>query len=157
MRISRTALVVALTVLIGAWPVLATPRTSDIATELLLGTAGGLGGSLIAITAIAQIAPKLESRAARIGVVISSVTVGGGLGAAIGVLAAGKLLELEGDVPGCLIGGLLGSLASAFIEPLLYLFGIPEGITEFLGLAMLPVLPAVGAVLGFNRTADPVP
>lgn len=157
MRIVEAALVIALAVSIGVCPALAAPRTSDIATEFLLGTAGGLGGAVVAITAIAQIAPELESRAAKISVVISSVALGGGLGAAVGVLAAGRLLDLEGSIPGCLFGGLLGGLASAFTEPLLYLFGIPEGVTEFLGLAMLPVLPAVAAVLGFNRAAASAP
>ena len=155
MRMARAALAAALAVSIGAWPALATPRTSDIASEFLLGTAGGLGGTVIAITAIAQISPELESRAGRVGLVVSSVTLGGGLGAAVGVLAASRLLDLEGDVPGCLVGGLLGGLASAFTEPLLYLFGIPEGITEFLGMVMLPILPTVGAVLGFNRASEP--
>ncbi len=157
MRLSRATLVAVLAILIGAWPSLAKPQTSDIATELLLGTVGGLGGAVLAVTAIAQIAPEMESRTAKIGVVVSSLAVGGSLGAATGVLAAGKLLDVEGNVPGCFIGGLLGGLASAFTEPLLYLIGIPEGVTEFLGIALLPVLPAVGAVLGFNRASDPQP
>jgi len=76
MRLTKAVLVGALAVTLCVLPAFAAPRTSDIATQLLLGTAGGLGGAVIAITAIAQIAPTLESRAARIGVVVSSVAVG---------------------------------------------------------------------------------
>jgi hypothetical protein len=41
-------------------------------------------------------------------------------------------------------------LVSVFIEPLLYLLGVPEGTTEFLGLVLLPIAPAIGATIGFN-------
>jgi len=47
-------------------------------------------------------------------------------------------------------------LASAFIEPLLYLLGIPEATTELLGVLFLPIAPAVGATIGFSWSgADP--
>ena len=47
-------------------------------------------------------------------------------------------------------------LVSAFVEPLLYLLGIPEGTTEFLGFLFLPITPAVCATIGFNwSVADP--
>jgi hypothetical protein len=65
--------------------------------------------------------------------VISGVTLGGGLGATAGVLAAGRILNVEGSVVGCFLGALAGGLAGAFVEPLLYLFGVPEGTTEFFG------------------------
>ena len=73
-----------------------------------------------------------------------------GLGAAAGVLTAGRIWDIDGHIGGCILGGMAGGLASAFTEPLLYLLGIPEGVTEFLGMALLPLLPAVGAVLGFG-------
>lgn len=76
--------------------------------------------------------------------------------ATAGVLAAGKLLDVEGNAPGCLLGALVGGLVSAFAEPLLYLLGIPEETTELLGFLFLPIAPAIGATIGFNRSgADP--
>lgn len=63
---------------------------------------------------------------------------------------------MDGNAPGCLLGALVGGLASAFVEPLLYLLGIPEGTTELLGFLLLPIAPAVGATIGFNwSVADP--
>ena len=87
---------------------------------------------------------------------ITGVTLGGGLGATAGVLAAGKILGVEGRAPGCLLGALAGGLVSAFVEPLLYLLGIPEETTELLGFLFLPIAPAIGATIGFNWSgADP--
>lgn len=87
---------------------------------------------------------------------ISGVTLGGGLGATAGVLAAGRILNVEGSVVGCFLEALAGGLASAFVEPLLYLIGIPEGTTELLGFLFLPIAPAIGATIGFNwSSADP--
>lgn len=127
----------------------AAASTSEWLGRLGLGTVGGLAGAFVAITVIAEVAPQIESRIGKTAVVIGSLTVFDGMGAAAGVLVAGKIWDIEGNVGGCILGGLAGGLASAFTEPLLYLFGIPEGITEFFGLAMLPILPAVGAMLGF--------
>lgn len=136
--------------LVAVHPIPATASSQPIAVELLGGTLGGVVGIGLGIAAIDSIAPNLEARPARIATVISSVTLGGGLGAAAGVLAAGKLLDVEGSVPGCLLGAFAGGLASAFVEPLLYLLGFPEGTTEFLGFLLLPIGPAVGAAIGFN-------
>jgi len=115
-----------------------------------LGTVGGILGAAVAVTVIAETAPQIESRFGKIAVVVGSLTVFDGLGAAAGVLVAGKIWDTEGNVGGCILGGMAGGLASAFTEPLLYLLGIPEGITEFLGMALLPILPTVGAMLGFR-------
>jgi hypothetical protein len=153
-RSAKILSVVCLVAALVACPVIAASEAGEWATELLLGTAGGLGGGLLAITAIAEITPQLESRAGSIAVVVSSLTLGAGLGASVGVLAASRILDVEGNVRACLLGGALGGLASAFTEPLLYLIGIPEGITEFLGLTMIPILPAIGATIGFHR---PIP
>ena len=72
------------------------------------------------------------------------------MAAAAGVLVAGKIWDIDGSVGGSILGGLAGGLASAFTEPLLYVLGVPAGWTEFLGLALLPILPALGAMLGFG-------
>lgn len=121
-----------------------------VAGELLGGTLGGVIGAGIGVVAIGEIAPTLESRAARVATVIAGVTFGGGLGAASGVLATSRLFDLEGNTAGCLLGGLVGGLASAFVEPFFYLLGVPENITEFLGMLFLPIAPAIGATIGFN-------
>jgi len=129
---------------------LAAASTGEWLGKIGLGTVGGLAGALVAITVIGELAPQIESSFGKTAVVIGSLTVFDGLGAAAGVLAAGKIWDIEGNVGGCILGGLAGGLASAFTEPLLYVLGIPEGVTEFFGLAMLPILPAVGAMLGFG-------
>lgn len=120
----------------------------------MLGTLGGVGGIAISVTALGTITPTLDARAARVAVVVSGVTLGGGLGASVGVLAAARLLSVEGNVRACLIGAFAGGLASALVEPLLYLIGIPEPVAEFLGFLFLPMVPAVGATFGFNYVAE---
>lgn len=120
--------------------------------QLGLGVVGGAVGATVAVVAIGEITPLLEPRVARVATVVVGLTVASGLGASAGVLAAGKLFDIEGNVRGCLLGGLLGGAASAFTEPLLYTLGIPEAVTEFLGMLFLPVLPAIGAMIGFAAT-----
>lgn len=150
MRGCSTTVAMILVLLVAAHPVLAATPSQAITVELLGGMLGGVAGVGLGIVAISSIAPDLESRAARIATVITGVTLGGGLGATAGVLAAGRLLSVQGNVRGCLLGALAGALASAFVEPLLYLLGIPEGTTELLGFLFLPIAPAVGATIGFN-------
>ena len=140
--------------LIVSYPVLSAAPTQAVAVELLGGVLGGVLGVGLGIVAIGSIAPSRESRAARIATVITGVTLGGGLGATAGVLAAGKLVDAGGNARGCLLGALVGGLASAFVEPLLYLFGVPEGTTEFFGFLWLPIAPAIGATIGFNGSGE---
>ena len=147
MRILITGL---LAVLLASGSLLAAPPTGEWLGQIGLGTVGGLLGAVVAITVIGEMAPQIESRFGKTAVVIGSLTVFDGLGAAAGVLAAGKIWGIDGNISGCIVGGLAGGLASAFTEPLLYLLGTPEGVTEFLGMALLPILPAVGAMLGFR-------
>ncbi len=154
MRRSLIVVTAGLILLIAAHPALAA-TSREAAVELLGGTLGGIAGVGLGIAAIGSIAPNLEARAARVATVISAVTLSGGLGAAAGVLVTGKILDARGNAAACLLGGLAGGLVSACIEPLLYLLGVPEGTTEFLGLALLPIVPAAGATIGFNRSADP--
>jgi len=149
MRRAFGVVALGLSLWMAALPAWAVPP-GIIAGELLGGTLGGVIGAGIGVVAIAEIAPTLESRAARVGTVITGVTLGGGLGAMAGVLASGRLLGIEGNTAGCLLGGLAGGLASAFVEPFFYLLGVPENITEFLGMLFLPIAPAIGATIGFN-------
>jgi hypothetical protein len=128
----------------------AAPTTGQQLGQFGLGVLGSVVGAVVAITVIAVGVEQLEPRAGRVAVVIGSLAVFDGLGAAAGVLAAGKIWDIDGNAGGTILGGLAGGLASAFTEPLLYLIGIPEGITEFLGLALLPILPALGAMIGFG-------
>ena len=156
--VRKTSIVIVALILqlIAAHPVLAVTPTQAAAVEFLGGTLGGVVGVGLGVVAIGSITPNLESRAARIATVITGVTLGGGLGATAGVLAAGRLFGVQGNAQGCLLGALAGGLASAFVEPLLYLLGIPERTTEFLGFLLLPIAPAVGATIGFNwSVADP--
>jgi len=139
-----------LAVLLAGGSLLAAPSTGEWLGQVGLGIVGGLARAIVAVTAISETAPLIESQFGKTAVVIGSLTVFDGLGAAAGVLAAGKIWDIGGNISGCILGGLAGGLASAFTEPLLYLLGIPEDVTEFLGMALLPILPAVGAMLGFR-------
>ena len=146
----KTFAVTMLAILMCCSAARAAPTTGQQLGQFGLGVLGGLAGAVVAITVISVGMEQLEPRAGRVAVVIGSLTVFDGLGAAVGVLAAGKIWDIDGNVGGTILGGLVGGLASAFTEPLLYLIGIPEGITEFLGLALLPILPALGAMVGFG-------
>ena len=115
-----------------------------------LGVVGGVAGAAVAIAFISEVTPQINSAWGSTAAVIGSLTVCDGLGAAAGVLLAGKMWESEGNVGGCFLGGLAGGLVSAFTEPLLYVIGIPENVTEFLGMALLPILPAIGAYVGYH-------
>ncbi len=115
-----------------------------------LGAIGGLVGAVIAVIAIAEIGPQIEVAWGSTALVIGGLTLFDGVGAAAGVLAAGRIWTIDGSIGGCLLGGLAGGLASAFTEPLLYTLGIPEGWTEFFGMALLPLLPALGATMGYG-------
>jgi len=137
---------------IASFPGGAAPSVGVVAGEMLGGTLGGLLGAAIAVTAIGEITPHLEPRAARVATVIAGVTLGCGAGAAVGVLGAGRVVDVEGNVTGCFLGAFAGGLASTFVEPIFYLLGVREGITEFLGMLSLPIAPAIGAVIGFNWT-----
>jgi len=147
----KALVVTMLVVVLCHGSLLAATSTGEWLGQAGLGTVGGLVGAVVAVIAIAEITPQIESRFGKVAVVVGSLTVFDGLGAAAGVLAAGRIWDIDGNVGGCILGGLVGGLASAFTEPLLYLFGIPEGVTEFLGMALLPILPAVGAMLGFGH------
>ena len=146
----KTLLVAMLAVILCFGSSVAATSTGQWLGQAGLGTVGGLAGAVVAITVIGEIGPQIESRFGKVAVVVGSLTVFDGLGAAAGVLAAGKIWDIDGNISGCILGGLAGGLASAFTEPLFYLLGIPEGITEFFGMALLPILPAVGAMLGFG-------
>jgi hypothetical protein len=153
-RTSKMALVAVVILVVTVGPVLSGPSPKVAAAELLLGTLGGVGGVTMGVLAIGRLAPDLECRTARIAVVISGVTLGGGLGAAFGVLAAGGILGAEGNVRGCLVGPLGGGLLSAFTERLLYMLSVREDVAEFLGFLFLPIAPAAGGTLGFNWVRD---
>jgi len=150
-RIGRRIAVLCLAICLASVPLVARPTSPG---EWLgcfgLGAVGGLVGAVIAVTAIAEIGPQIDVAWGSTALVIGGLTLFDGVGAAVGVLAAGKIWNVEGNIGGCFLGGIAGGLASAFTEPLLYTLGIPEGWTEFFGMALLPVLPALGATIGFG-------
>jgi hypothetical protein len=129
----------------------AAPLTGQQLGQFGLATVGSLAGAVVAITTIAEVGPRIESGFGSTVLVVGSLTLFDGLGAAAGALVAGKIWDIDGSLGGSILGGLAGGLASAFVEPLLYVIGIPEGWTEFLGMALLPILPALGATLGFGQ------
>jgi hypothetical protein len=147
----RYWIVMMLVVVLGFGSTFAHPSWGERAGQFGLGSLGGLLGAAVAITAISEITPTMDSGIGKTAIVVGSLAVFDGFGAACGVLAAGKIWQTEGSISGCILGGLAGGLASALVEPLLYGLGVPEGITEFLGLALLPILPALGSMLGFGR------
>lgn len=145
----RTATTLLLILLIASTPVLATPSTLDWGLSLGGGIVGAAAGLAAALAATGGLIDTIDSRGGRMAVVFTSVAVGGGLGASVGVLATARLRNQEGNIPMCFLGGVAGALTSLLTEPLLYMLGIPEEITEFAGMLFLPLLPALGATLGF--------
>jgi len=125
--------------------------TVAVLAELGVGIVGGVAGTAVAVSVVGQVTPTFDSRAARIAAVIVSLTIFAGLGGSAGVLAAGRLFGVSGNVRACLIGGVAGGLLSAFVEPILYRLGVPAGITEFFGFILMPTLPAIGGTIGHNR------
>ncbi|MCK5245963.1 hypothetical protein KAR02_03650 [Candidatus Bipolaricaulota bacterium] len=128
----------------------AAPTTGQQLGQFGLGVLGSVAGAVAAITVISVGMEQIEARAGRVAVVIGSLTLFNGVGAAAGVLAGGRIWDIDGSVGGSILGGMAGGLASAFVEPLLYTIGIPEGWTEFFGMALIPILPALGAMVGFG-------
>lgn len=145
----RTVTALLLILLIAAMPILAAPSGLDWGLSLGGGIVGAAAGLAVALGATGGLMETIESRAGRMAVVFTSVAVGGGLGAGAGVLVTARLRDQEGNVPMCFLGGVAGALASLLTEPLLYMIGLPEEITEFAGMLLLPVLPALGATIGF--------
>lgn len=131
------------------------PTLGELLTEGALGLLGGAAGAAVSIAAVGQLTPLASSPLGGTAVVIATLALGTGVGASVGVLVASDILDLDARPLACLSGGLLGGLVAAFAEPILYLFGVPEAVAEFLGFALLPILPAVGATLGLNLTLHP--
>lgn len=129
----------------------ANPSAATVSWEFASGVVGGLGGAALAVIWISETVDMLGSRLARTANVVGSVTVLGGTGAAVGVLAAARLLHASGNIRACFLGAFAGAFASMWLEPLLYAIRIPEGIAEFVGMLMLPIAPAIGATIGFNQ------
>ena len=126
------------------------PSVGEFLTEGAFGLLGGAAGAAFSVAAIGQLAPLVASPLAKTAVVVSALALGAGTGAAAGVLVAGDILDIDTRPLACLSGGLLGGLVAAFAEPILYLLGVPDAVAEFLGFALLPILPAVGATVGLN-------
>jgi len=155
-RPSRMAVLTLCLACLTGWGIAgyAADPAAPIGREFVSGVVGGLGGAVLAVISIEETAANLESRLTRTAMVIGSVTVLAGGGASVGVLACGKLLDAQGNVPACFLGGFIGGFASMWVEPLLYTLHVPEGITEFIGMMMLPIGPAIGATLGFNQPRE---
>jgi len=145
----HTVIAVLLIVLVG-WIVSASPQWLLTGGEFVGGTLGGTLGAAGAIGLVSVVGPQLDASWAKTTLVISSITLSCGLGSAGGVLATSALLGTEGSTMGCLIGGLLGGLLAAFSDPITYSIGIPEDVAEFIGFLALPLVPAIGATLGFH-------
>ena len=110
---------------------------------------GASAGVVVSISAIAEVTPQIDSPLGKTAFVIGSLTVVDGLGAAMGVLVAARIWDVDGHAGRSLLGGMAGGFLSALTEPILMTIGVPEGWTEFFGMILLPVLPALGALLGF--------
>ena len=75
----KRILVACVAILVAATQVAAAPITGPKLGQLGLGTLGGLAGAVLAVTAISEIAPQIESRAGSTAVVIGSITLFDGL------------------------------------------------------------------------------
>ncbi len=153
-RIGASALVIMI-LAAGAVPASASSAFGELLTEGALGLLGAAAGAAVSIAAVGQLTPLASSPLGGAAVVIATLALGTGVGASAGILAASDILDLDARPLACLSGGLLGGLVAAFAEPILYLFGVPEAVAEFLGFALLPILPAVGATVALNLSLHP--
>ena len=121
----KSFIAMVLAVILLSYTVVSAPSPGQQLGQFGLATLGSLAGAVVAVTAIAEFGPQLESGFGSTALVIGSLTVFDGLGAAVGVMAAGKIWDLEGSIGGSMLGGMAGGFVSAFVEPLLYMVGIP--------------------------------
>lgn len=147
----RAILVTVMLLAVATAPATGISSTGALFANLGIGLVSAIGGTAVSLSVIGELAPTFEPRFAKIAVVVGSLTICGGLGGSFGVLVAGRLFGIDGNVRGCLLGGLGGGLLSAFTEPIAYALALPPAFAELLGFVMLPTLPAVGATLGYNR------
>lgn len=147
----RRLVLIGLALLVAGPTVLAVRPEDAIVPELLAGTVGGYGGAVLGATTLAWAfslgATGWES--------IVRVILGGYLGfyagtvvgSSLGVVAAGALFGVEGNVRLAFLGAAVGT-AGAF--GVAFSFQTPETILPF-----APVAAAVGATAGFNVNARP--
>ncbi len=154
---SRVGVSIFVVVILAAGSAVAStgPSLGELLTEGAFGLLGGAAGTAFSIAAVGQLTPLVASPLGKTVVVVVTLALGAGTGASAGVLVAGEVLDVNARPLACLSGGLLGGLLAAFAEPILYLLGVPEAVAEFLGFALLPILPAIGATLGLNLALHP--
>ncbi len=156
MRSRVRAIALVITILAaGSASASASPAFGELLTEGAFGLLGAAAGTAFSIAAVGQLTPLVSSPFVGTAVVVATLALGTGAGASAGVLVAGDILDLDARPLACLSGGLLGGLVAAFAEPILYLLGVPEAVAEFLGFALLPILPAVGATVALNLSLHP--
>lgn len=134
----------------------AASSTGQQLEEFGLATLGAVAGVVVAVSVIAEIWPQIWEQpnvlySWNMALFIMNFTMFDGLGAAAGVLAAGKIWDIDKSISGSVLGGLVGGLAGASVGPLLSMTEVPGGWAEFLGMTLTPILPAIGAMLGSRQ------
>jgi len=151
------ALALGVLALSGAGSAAVPPTT--IAVEIVAGSVTGFAGVILAGWVGNAFVEAVGLTELRTPIVVGFGICGITAGASLGVIGAGSLLGATGDIPGCMLGALVGGLVGLFTEPLLYslgLFELNNLFVEAMGMAAVALAPAIGATVGFNwGTADP--
>lgn len=146
----------ALGVLASSGAGLAAVPPAPIAGEIIAGSVTGFVGTIAAARLGSAVVAALDISDLRTPVVVA---VGATAGASLGVIGAGSMFGFTGNVPGCVLGALVGGLVGLFTEPLLYSLGLFEMGNAFVeagGMAAVALAPAIDATVGFNwGTSDP--
>lgn len=142
----RTLLVLVLVALLAGAPGLAREPRDAILPEFLAGTLGGYAGAVIGAYTLSWAfslgATGWDSLARVIFGAFLGFAGGTVVGSSLGVIAAGSLLGIEGNIGLCFLGAAAGTGATFGVGISL---GIPETILPF-----APPLAAAGAIAGFN-------
>jgi len=138
---------------------LAAMPPATIAVEIIAGSVAGFAGAVLAGQLGSAFVESVGLTELRTPIVVGFMSCGITAGASLGVIGAGALFGIAGNVPACIGGALMGGLVGLFAEPILYslgLFKLNDPFVEAVGMLAVALVPAVGATVGFNwGTADP--
>lgn len=145
----RTVVLIGLAILVVAPAALAARPEDGILPELIAGTVGGYGGAFLGATTLAWVFSLGSTGWESLVLVIVGAYLGfyGGtvVGSSLGVIAAGSLLGMEGNVGLTFLGAAVGTGGMFGVA---FSLQIPETLLPF-----TPVIAAAAATAGFNVNA----
>ncbi|MFZ5470930.1 MAG: hypothetical protein ACOZIN_16000 [Myxococcota bacterium] len=131
----------------------AEPQRNDvlrIGLELLLGGLGEMGLGVVGAYTGCAVTPPTGDVFGCLGAAVGGALIGGTIGAALGVTAAGALFGREGLFIGALGGSVIGLLSGGLLIAALASANDAGAVVG--GVALL-TLPVVGAIVGYEWTS----